>query len=83
MIYTHTQGEYDFYYDYLENSKIIIRKHRETNEILYDADSIAKALGFENLQTMIESNEELENMYRNGYKNDLVKFIIDNEDELL
>jgi hypothetical protein len=63
MKYTHSQGDYDFYIDTLLNKELIIRRHKVTQEILFDAECVAKILGFESLKIMIESNKEFENMF--------------------
>jgi len=73
MKYTHSQGEYDFYIDTLFDKEIAIRKHKVTQEILFDAECVANVLGFDSLQAMIESNQEVENMFLDALNNGKAK----------
>ncbi len=73
MKYTHSQGDYDFYIDTLLDKEIVIRKHKVTQGILFDAECVANVLGFDSLQTMIESNQEIENMFIDALNNGKAK----------
>ena len=73
MKYTHSQGDYDFYIDTLLDKEIVIRKHKVTQEILFDAECVSNVLGFDSLQAMIESNQEVENMFLDALNNGKAK----------
>ena len=73
MKYTHSQGDYDFYIDTLLDTEIVIRKHKVTQEILFDAECVANVLGFDSLNAMIESDQEIENMFLDALNNGKAK----------
>ncbi len=73
MTYTHSKEECDFFTDTLNNKTLIIRKDKITGEVLFDAECLARAIGFKSLKDMIENSTLLENMFLDGINENNIK----------
>ena len=60
MIRTHYDAQYEYYLDYFQGIPVKILRDRKTNEILFDASSVAKCLGYESTQDMMSRDDFLD-----------------------
>ena len=67
-----TDTQYDYYIDYFQGIEVSIKKDKKTNQIYYSSDSVAKILGFNNADEMIQSNNDVTNAFLDGMNNGLV-----------
>ena len=67
-----TDSQYDQYIDYFQGIEVSITKDKITNQIYYSSDSVAKILGFNNADDMIQSNSDITNAFLDGMNNGLV-----------
>ena len=67
-----TDTQYDYYIDYFQGIEVRIKKDKTTNQIYYSTDSVAKILGFNNTDDMIQSNTDVTNAFLDGMNNGLV-----------
>jgi hypothetical protein len=67
-----TDAQYDYYIDYFQRSKNT--KDKQPTQLLYiSSDSLAKILGFNNTDDMIQSNSDVTNAFLDGMNKGLVK----------
>ena len=64
-----TDTQYDYYIDYFQGIEVNIKKDKITNQIYYSSDSIAKTLGFNDADDMIQSNSDFTNAFLDGMNN--------------
>ncbi|WP_338646466.1 hypothetical protein V5J73_13300 [Flavobacterium sp. KS-LB2] len=64
--------QYDYYIDYIQGIEVNIKKDKTTNQIYYSSDSVAKILGFNNADDMIQSNSDITNAFLDGMNKGLV-----------
>ena len=57
MIRTHYDQENEYFLDYFQGIPVKIIRNRKTGEILMDAHSVAKCLGFESTEDMMGRDE--------------------------
>jgi TATA-box binding protein (TBP) (component of TFIID and TFIIIB) len=67
-----TDTQYDYYIDYFQGIEVRIKKDKTTNQIYYSSDSVAKILGFSNVDEMIQSNTDVTNLFLDGMNKGLV-----------
>ena len=67
-----TDTQYDYYIDYFQGIEVNIKKDKITKQIYYSSDSVAKILGFNNTDDMIQSNTDVTNAFLDGMNNGLV-----------
>ena len=67
-----TDTQYDYYIDYFQGIEVSIKKDKKTNQIYYSSDSVAKILGFNNADDMIQSNGDVTNAFLDGMNKGLV-----------
>jgi TATA-box binding protein (TBP) (component of TFIID and TFIIIB) len=61
-----TDTQYDYYTDYFQGIEVRIKKDKVTQQIYYSSDSVAKILGFNNTDEMIQSNSDITNIFLDG-----------------
>lgn len=67
-----TDTQYDYYIDYFQGIEVRIKKDKKTNQIYYSTDSVAKILGFNNSDEMIQSNNDVTNAFLDGMNTGLI-----------
>lgn len=67
-----TDTQYDYYIDYFQGIEVKIKKDKTTNQIYFSSDSVAKILGFNNTDDMIQSNSDVTNAFLDGMNKGLV-----------
>ena len=67
-----TDTQYDYYIDYFQGIEVRIKKDKTTNQIYYSTESVAKILGFNNADDMIQSNSDVTNAFLDGMNKGLV-----------
>ena len=67
-----TDTQYDYYIDYFQGIEVRIKKDKITNQIYFSSDSVAKILGFNNTDDMIQSNGDVTNAFLDGMNKGLV-----------
>ena len=67
-----TDTQYDYYIDYFQGIEVRIKKDKTTQKIYYSSDSVAKILGFDNTDEMIQSNSDITNIFLDGMNTGLV-----------
>ena len=64
--------QYDYYIDYFQGIEVRMKKDKVTHQIYYSSDSVAKILGFNNSDEMIQSNSDVTNVFLDGINKGLV-----------
>ncbi|MFE3846616.1 hypothetical protein ACFX5D_01370 [Flavobacterium sp. LB3P45] len=72
MKYIHSDSQYDYYIDYFQGIEVRIKKDKVTQQTYYSSDSVAKILGFNNTDEMIQSNSDITNIFLDGMNTGLV-----------
>ena len=67
-----TDARYDYYIDYFQGIEVRMKKDKLTQQIYYSSDSVAKILGFNNFDEMIQSNSDVTNLFLDGMNIGLV-----------
>ncbi|RVT78548.1 hypothetical protein EOD40_04755 [Flavobacterium sufflavum] len=67
-----TDTQYDYYIDYFQGTEVRIKKDKLTQQIYFSSDSVAKILGFNNTDEMIQSNGDVTNTFLDGMNNNSV-----------
>ena len=67
-----TDTQYDYYIDYFQGTEVRMKRDKTTNQIYYSSDSVAKILGFNNTDDMIQSNSDITNAFLDGMNTGLV-----------
>ena len=75
-----TDAQYDSYIEYFQGIEVSIKKDKTTNQIYYSSDSVAKILGFNNADDMIQSNSDITNAFLDGMNKGLVVMTFNNKD---
>lgn len=60
MIRTHYDDQYEYFLAYFEGTPVKIMRDRKTNEILFDAGSVAECLGYESTEAMMSDDQVLD-----------------------
>lgn len=74
MIKTHETDTHTYFIDYFDGTQVKIMKNKKTGEILFDAESVAKILGYGSMQGMMSDDNVLDLV--NELKRDTGKFPI-------
>lgn len=61
-----TDAQFDYYIDYFQGTEVRMKKAKLTQQIYYSSDSVAKILGFNNTDEMIQSNSDVTNLFLDG-----------------
>lgn len=64
-----TDAQYDYYIDYFQGIEVNIKKDKTTNQLYFSSESVAKILGFNNADEMIQSNSDITNAFLDGMNN--------------
>lgn len=67
-----TDAQFDYYIDYFQGTEVRMKKDKLTQQIYYSSDSVAKILGFNNTDEMIQSNSDVTNLFLDGMNKGLV-----------
>ena len=67
-----TDAQYDYYIVYFQGTEVRMKKDKQTHQIYYSSDSVAKILGFNNTDEMIQSNSDVTNLFLDGMNKGLV-----------
>ena len=67
-----TDLQFDYYIDYFEGTEVRMKKDKLTQQIYYSSESVAKILGFNNSDEMIQSNCDVTNVFLDGMNKGLV-----------
>jgi hypothetical protein len=67
-----TDAQYDYYIDYFQGIEVRIKKDKLTQRLYISSDSLAKILGFNNTDDMIQSNSDVTNAFLDGMNKGLV-----------
>ena len=70
---------FDYFFDYFQGIEVSIKKDKTTNQIYYSSDSVAKILGFNNADDMIQSNSDITNAFLDGMNKGLVVMTFNNK----
>lgn len=73
MKYINSDTQYDYYVDYFQGIEVRIKKDKLTQQMYYSSDSVAKILGFNNTDEMIQSSNDITNVFLDGINKGLVK----------
>jgi hypothetical protein len=64
--------QYDYYIDYFQGYRSKNTKDKQLNLLYISSDSLAKILGFNNTDDMIQSNSDVTNAFLDGMNKGLV-----------
>lgn len=64
-----TDIQFDYFIDYFQGIEVIIQKDKLTQQIYFNSESVAKCLGFNNTDEMVQSNIEVTNAFLDGMNN--------------
>lgn len=67
-----SDAQYDYYIDYFQGIEVRMKKDKLTKQIYYSSDCVAKILGFNNSDEMIQSNSDVTNVFLDGINKGLV-----------
>lgn len=72
MKYTGEDTEYKYFVDIFGDIEIRMQVCKSTNQLYFNQDDVAKALGFKDDQEMITSSPELTDKYLDAMNNGMV-----------
>ena len=58
--------EFDYFVDYFQYIEVKIKKDKLTHQIYFSSESVAHCLGFSNTDEMIQSNNDIANVFLDG-----------------
>jgi len=67
-----TDSQFDYYIDYFQGTEVRMKKDKLTKQIYFSSESVAQCLGFKNTDEMIQSNNDVTNLFLDGLINGLV-----------
>ena len=75
MIKTGEDKNYIQFMDYFEGNQMRFSLNKKNGEFLINSDDVAKALGFESMDELLQSNPKMADIFLDGMNNGKVKKI--------
>ncbi len=79
MKYKYSDADYDYYLDYFQGNEVWFMMDKTTKQLKVSSESVALVLGYNSMSEMLNSNENIQDIFFDGLKNgDVIKL---NDDE--
>ena len=72
MKHTHADHKFDYYLGNFQGLEVRIQKDKLTGEVYFNTEDVAKCLGHENLNEMLQSNQNMTDCYLDGINSGIV-----------